>query len=637
MGTLMSNAMPYGLRYPLPMMPPPPPAAYTNQNPLRQNPLGINSQAYSQAYSPNLFPAASGRPPLYPGPSQSANLWGPQVAGPYAIPSANPAPYPQAPQYGFLPGSVGFISSAPNTRPQVVTLPHSSPLTNPQPTVRPKAAPPNLAPPKAQEPEAVISVAPVKTAAPTEKSHLKDLFQNNKAIVYALHLRTFGAEDKNKDGKISYNLGESGTFLSSIKKLDELVSLGVNTLHLLPINPPGMLKRLGEAGSVYAPSSYHHLNEEYDTPGNDTDVIEEAKIFIKEAHKRGIQVMVDVPSCASHDLAYERPDLIARDLHGNPLVPTNWIDILMFQNGPALREYYEGFFDLMANQLGVDGFRVDVARARPAGFWDHFISKYPEHAWLAESYTQEDASPMENIPRDVPESLLKIGFDSIYGQFHIFHSMKNAYEYTKYLVEGNAMLKRAGVGKSFIGSFLTHDDPSLMEHGGVTIHLLTSGLMATQPWTNPYVLDGFTTGYDKPFDIFNYRPRPQGQHPEIGRFLQQMFKLRKQYEDIITQGLFIPIPVSKDKDNQIIAFARHHKGKTLLVIANKDVNACHNGNLFLPGLKTNQQLKNLAPAYGRQSQFVVENNQIRADLGPGRFHLFEIDTPELPIRLNSYR
>jgi glycosidase len=347
--------------------------------------------------------------------------------------------------------------------------------------------------------------------------------------------------------------------------------------------------------------------------------------------------MVDVPSCASHDLAIERPDLLALDLNGNPLVPTNWIDILMFQNGPALRDYFEGYFDLMVNKLGVDGFRVDVARARPAWFWDHFISKYPNHAWLAESYTQEDASPMENIPRDVPESMLKIGFDSIYGQFHIFHSMKNADDYLRYMVEGNSMLKRAGVGKSFIGSFLTHDDHSLMEHGGVTMYLLTSGLMATQPWTNPYILDGFTTGYDKHYDIFNFRPQPKGQHPEIGRYLQHMLKLRKKYQEVITQGLFIPIPVTKNANNQIIAFARHHKGKTLLIVANKDVNARHSGNLFVPGLKINQQLQNLAPSYGRRSQFIVEPNQIKVDLGPGRFHIFEIDTPELPLRLNSYR
>jgi glycosidase len=488
--------------------------------------------------------------------------------------------------------------------------------------------------------DATPSVKPLEASAPSlpvGPKALKDLFQNNESVLYAINVRTFGAEDKNNDGQISFQQGENGTFLSSIKRLDELAALGVNTIHLLPILPVGRKKRLGEAGSVYAPRTYHELNPEFADRTSPLSVVEQARKFVQEAHKRGINIMVDVPSCASVDLAEARPDLIARDLQGKPLVPTNWIDILMFQNGQPLVEYFEGFFDLMVNQVGVDGFRVDVARARPAWFWDHFISKYPDHAWLAESYTQEDASPMENIPRDVPESLLKIGFDSLYGQFHIFHDLKSSNDYLRYLIEGNGMLKRAGVGKSFIGSFLTHDDPSLMPHGGVTISLLVSGLMSTQPWTNPYILDGFTTGYEKPFDIFNFRPRPKGQHPEIGRFLKHMLKLRKEYKDVITQGLFIPIPLSQEKDSQVIAFARHHRGKTLLIVANKDINARHSGRLFVPGLKMDQQLANLAPSYGRLSKFVVEQNQVKVDLGPGRFHMFEIDTPDLPIRLNSYR
>lgn len=564
------------------------------------------------------------------------------VMNPYA-PRATAAPWPPAP-----PVAAAFPSLSPLPMPWVAApMPMYPPVSSQrsfpqssQPVFHPAPRPffPTL-PPKArvEATQAIKSLEAASPALPVGPKALKDLFQNNESVLYAINVRTFGAEDKNNDGQISFQQGENGTFLSSIKRLDEIAALGINTIHLLPILPVGRKKRLGEAGSVYAPRTYHELNPEFADRTSPLSVVEQARKFVQEAHKRGINVMVDVPSCASVDLAEARPDLIARDLQGKPLVPTNWIDILMFQNGQPLVEYFEGFFDLMVNQVGVDGFRVDVARARPAWFWDHFISKYPDHAWLAESYTQEDASPMENIPRDVPESLLKIGFDSIYGQFHIFHDLKSSNDYLRYLIEGNGMLKRAGVGKSFIGSFLTHDDPSLMPHGGVTISLLVSGLMSTQPWTNPYILDGFTTGYEKPFDIFNFRPRPKGQHPEIGRFLKHMLKLRKEYKDVITQGLFIPIPLSQEKDSQVIAFARHHRGKTLLIVANKDINARHSGRLFVPGLKMDQQLANLAPSYGRLSKFVVEQNQVKVDLGPGRFHMFEIDTPDLPIRLNSYR
>jgi glycosidase len=362
---------------------------------------------------------------------------------------------------------------------------------------------------------------------------------------------------------------------------------------------------------------------------------------------------VDVPSCASIDLAEKYPNLVKRDEHGNPRVPTDWVDIVMFKNGPEVKDYYAPFFDLMANKVGVDGFRCDVARARDQDFWKHFTSKYSDKAWLAESYCEEDQSPLQNIPRDTPEKFLTHGFDSIYGQLHIFPGMTNANEYRDYLLSSHAMFQRAGelkgqTPKSMIGSFLTHDDPSLMGKGGALMSLLSSGLMTTQPYTNPYILDGFTTGFKGDFDIFRFSPKPIGDHPEIGRFMKQMLTLRKEYEPILSQGKYIPIPTHGGPNNQIIAFARQMPpqegetkknaapSKTLLVIANKDINADQAASLEIPGLSEKQPLNNLAPSYGGASWMRPSNNKLDVKLAPGRFYVFEIDTPDLSKKLPSY-
>jgi glycosidase len=507
-------------------------------------------------------------------------------------------------------------------------------------------------PSSAAAPIPATSVAPASGtfALPRWNNRLKELFQKHQAVIYMLHLRTFGATDRNGDGRISPELGENGTFLSAIAHLDELQALGVNTIHLLPIHPIGKQMRLGEAGSPYAPLDIQQVNPEYGDPRSPLSLIDQARLFIREAHRRGIHVMADIPSCASVDLARARPDLIARDLNGKELTPTNWIDVRMYEDNPALMHYFQGFFNLMVNQLGVDGFRVDIARARPPAFWRRFIQQYPNLAWLGETYTTEDASPLKNLPRDIPEALLVSGFDSIYGQFHIFHAMKNADEYLRYLVDGNAMLKRSGPGKSFIGSFLTHDDPALMSHGGVPMSYLASGLMAFQPWTNPYIVDGFTSGAPKPFDIFTFSPKPTGKNPEIGVFLKQALQLRRQYQDLLSNGVFIPIPVyqktgstyTRADNNSIIAFSHHLQGKTLLVVANKDINARHSGTLYIPGMKVPTSsdatlpLRALLSSPGNPSSFTVGRNKLLVNLGAGRFHLFEMDTPELPTRLQSY-
>jgi glycosidase len=497
-----------------------------------------------------------------------------------------------------------------------------------------------------QNPFSVQAAAPVAEEhfPPKPPNELKQLFQSNQAVVYALNIRTFGAHDDNADGRINPELGESGTFRSAIPKLDELSQLGVNCIHLLPINPIGEKQRLGEGGSLYAPSDFHSINPEFGT-------LDDARAFIQAAHQKGLKVMVDVPSCASIDLGDKYPNLIKRDEDGNPRVPTTWKDIEMMGNGPEVQAYYEPFFDLMANKVGVDGFRCDVARARDQAFWKHFTAKYSDKAWLAESYCEEDQSPLQNIPRDTPEKFLTHGFDSIYGQFHIFPGMTNANEYRDYLLSSHAMFQRAGVlrdnpPKSFIGSFLTHDDPSLMGKGGALMCILSSGLMTTQPYTNPYILDGFTTGFKGDFDIFRFSPKPEGHDPEIGRFMKQMLSLRKTYEPIFSQGTYIPIPTKGGPNNQIIAFARQapmddtdkkaQSSKTLLVVANKDINSDESATLSIPGLKENQPLKNLAPDYGGVSWMKPSANRLDVKLSPGRFYVFEINTPDLGKKLPTY-
>ena len=71
-------------------------------------------------------------------------------------------------------------------------------------------------------------------------------------------------------------------------------------------------------------------------------------------------------------------------------------------------------------------------------FWDIIIPyshlKDPNFGWLAETYTHEDASPQLNMPYDRPQELLEVGFDSYYGQYHIYSDWLKAqdlYDYVK--------------------------------------------------------------------------------------------------------------------------------------------------------------------------------------------------------------
>ncbi len=509
-------------------------------------------------------------------------------------------------------------------------------------------------------PEAVAQ--PVAVEHKPYKNNLRSLFLTNNAKILAMIPRTFNAKDTNNNEYIDGN-EINGTFLNAIDRLDEIKAQGFNTLHVLPINPPGEDNAKGTAGSVYSPLDLLKIDPLLIDKNDPRSDMEQFKAFVDACHDRGIHVMVDMPSCASCDLFNARPELMAFERDGNAKTPQGWEDIRMFQPwedegirtlNPDLLEYHRKFVDMLID-AGVDGIRADVARAKPVEFWDILIpysrKRDPEFAWLAETYTYEDASPQANMPYDRPEDLLRAGFDSYYGQFHIFHEWTTAKELHDYVIDNLNMSYRLEKGKSLIGSFATHDDLSPMHNGGEIFCNLTAGLQATLPMVNPYYVDGYQTGdwyrysyankktdksltdkyemevHQGKLDIFNLSRKPGGNEPKIGEFMTETFKFREKYADIVNRGSYIVLDKKQDKLDQVIAFARHRQGKTLLVIANKNVNRPVSAIVKVPSLKDNQQLVNLLPAYGEESKFQVSQGEVAVDLGPGRIHVFEINTP----------
>lgn len=510
---------------------------------------------------------------------------------------------------------------------------------------------------------AVTRVSEVK-AEPVKpyKNDLRTLFNTNSAKILAIIPRTFNAKDTNGNEYIERN-ETHGTFLNAIDRLDEIKSEGFNTLHVLPINPPGANNAMGTAGSVYAPADILKLDPMLIDKNDPRSDKEQFKAFVDACHNRGIRVMVDLPSCASYDLYNAKPELMAHERNGLAKTPQGWFDIRMFQPwedegkrtlNPQLLEYHRKFVDMMID-AGVDGIRADVARAKPVEFWDIIIpysrKRDPEFAWLAETYTYEDASPQANMPYDRPEDSLRSGFDAYYGQYHIFNEWNTAKELNDYVLDNLNMSYRVERGKSLIGSFATHDDISPMFHGGEIYCNLTSGLQATLPMLNPYFVDGFQSGdfynysykdkyltetrtdnhemtvHNGKLDIFNLSRKPGGEEPNIGKFMTECFKFRDKYADVVKRGSYIILDKKKDKLDQVIAFARHRHGRTLLVLANKNVNRPIACKVEVPTLKANQELVNLLPSYGEQSKFQVSQGEIAVDLAPGRIHVFEIDTP----------
>jgi Alpha amylase, catalytic domain/Bacterial Alpha amylase C-terminal domain len=182
------------------------------------------------------------------------------------------------------------------------------------------------------------------------------------------------------------NHGASGTFSDVVKDLPRLHTLGVDVLWFMPIHPIGEQNKKGSLGCPYSVRDYHEVNQEYGTKKDFARLIE-------QAHERGMKVMIDVVyNHTSHDsvLAKEHPEYFHQDSNGCPVTTVpEWSDVVDLKHpNPQLTDYLiENLISWV--ELGVDGFRCDVASLVPQKFWLQARAKVskvkPGVMWLAES------------------------------------------------------------------------------------------------------------------------------------------------------------------------------------------------------------------------------------------------------------
>lgn len=175
------------------------------------------------------------------------------------------------------------------------------------------------------------------------------------------------------------------SFVGIINDLDRLQALGVDMLYLLPIHPIGIKSRKGSQGSPYSIMDYLAVHPDMGT-------MQDFELLIKEAHQRGMKMMMDIVfNHTARDARWtnEHPDWYIRNEKGELANRVgDWSDIadLNFDNKEVWHELEEILFFWAQH---VDGFRCDVAPLIPLDFWLEAREKinriYPDFIWLSES------------------------------------------------------------------------------------------------------------------------------------------------------------------------------------------------------------------------------------------------------------
>lgn len=173
------------------------------------------------------------------------------------------------------------------------------------------------------------------------------------AVIYEVYLRSFSPE---------------GTFAGLEKRIPELRDLGVTVLWLMPIHPIGEKHRKGSLGSPYSVKDFYGINPEFGT-------MRDFKKLLNTVHKNGMKLIIDlVINHTSWDnpLIEKHPEWYTKDALGN-IVPPNadWTDVADLDYAqPGLRKYMIDMMRWWVKDVGIDGFRCDVAELVPTDFWN---------------------------------------------------------------------------------------------------------------------------------------------------------------------------------------------------------------------------------------------------------------------------
>lgn len=407
-----------------------------------------------------------------------------------------------------------------------------------------------------------------------KKPNVPDWHKN--ATIYEVNLRHFTPE---------------GTFNAFAAHLPRLKTMGVDILWLMPIHPISEVKRKGELGSPYAVGDYKAVNPDFGT-------MEDFKVLLDSIHNLGMHCIIDwVPNHTGWDNPWitEHPDWYTQDADGNIIDPINqetgeswgWTDVadLNYDN----QEMRLGMIDAMrfwTQEIGVDGFRVDVAHGVPVDFWEQcsdslyndgptFLLAEAEVPALrnTKSFVMDYGWEMHHLLNEIARSQgANREASASLQQGNLVEADEEEME-RKTALDIDAMLaKKAGQYSQGYAMHFTsnHDENSWsgtefarMGDGHKAFAVLTATFDGM-----PLIYTGMESAMDKRLEFFTKDEVPWGDYT-YADFYRTLFQLKHQNEALWNGehgGELVKIPTGNDEN--IYAFMREKNRDRVLVVIN---------------------------------------------------------------------
>lgn len=386
------------------------------------------------------------------------------------------------------------------------------------------------------------------TPAPDVELKHPDWAEN--AVIYQMNVRQFTPE---------------GTFAAAQAHLPRIKALGADIVWLMPVHPIGEKNRKGALGSPYSVRDYYGVNPEFGTT-------EDLKAFVDAAHALGMYVILDwVANHTAWDnpLVAAHPEWYDRDWNGDfrPTPWWDWSDIIDLDFGqPGVRAYMAAAMKYWVAEVGVDGFRCDVAGMVPVDFWEDVRAELEtvKPVFMLGEWEQRDLHRRAfdaTYAWSWREAITNIaqGKANVYALFGFYSHNESSYPRDSYRmthISNHDLNSWDGTGKERFGDALD---------AAIVLSVVGEGI--------PMIYGSQEAGEPKRLAFFEKDTISWQDHP-TGELYRQLFALKKANRALwngAAGGRMVGIP--NDAQEHVFSFFRGKDGDAIFAVLNLSASA----------------------------------------------------------------
>ena len=340
-------------------------------------------------------------------------------------------------------------------------------------------------------------------------------------------------------------------------RIDSIRELGVNVMWVMPIYPIGIEKG---KNSPYCISDYKAIAPEFGT-------IDDFKHLTQVCHEHGMGMILDWVAnhtAWDHPWVKEHPDWYTRDEKADTIIcpqPWNWEDVadLNYDN----KDMRAAMIDAMKFwivEVGIDGFRCDVADGVPADFWKDAIDQLRAAAGDRKIVMLAEGKRSDNFTVG--------GFDMNYGWDYkdsLVHVFRDGLSAENLIKADKAEYDSLPAGKVKLRFTTNHDHST--EATPCVEFTNDRGAMAAYvasifPHGGALIYGSQEVGYPEPINFFKYVPVDWTAKPEIFEEYKALIALYNLHP-ALRKGRLTTWP-----DNDVLVFEKNDGKEKFLIAVN---------------------------------------------------------------------